>query len=140
MRFIQPSPIWTVTKRLCSLRFLIACGLILLSMEVVARIAPYLIGKQVHQRFLYSEYEWQDGSNKGKMLTWMANERGARGNLYHGQAVEIALFGSSTSEDAGLDQQQSWAQQFEMKLSPGLVHVDNYSSFRLVLASIHSRR
>ena len=100
----------------------------LLSMEVMARLAPHLIAKQVHQRFLYSEYENQiDSTTKGKMLTWISNERGARGNLYHGQPVEIAVLGSSTSVDSLLDQRQSWAQQLEAKMGNQLVHVDNYS-------------
>lgn len=95
-------------------------------LELTARVAPDLITKQVHQRFLYSKRLCKmQCTNYGKQLTWMANGRGARGDLFHGEPVEIAIFGSSTSEDAMLDQEQSWAQCLKRALGPG-VHVDNY--------------
>jgi lysophospholipase L1-like esterase len=128
MSILQPSPFWRVTRKLWSLRALLALGIIAVCLELVARSAPIMVGKQVHQRYLYTSYTSNiDDTTLGKQITWVSNGRGARGDLYHGQPIEIAVFGSSTSEDYALDQNRSWAQQLKLQLGSKAYHVDNYA-------------
>ena len=128
MNPFQPSPFWRVFAKLWSLRFLMAAAIIALCFELVARVSPFLVGKQVHQRYLYEARISQvDDTTRGKEIHWAANDRGARGELYRGQATQIAVFGSSTSEDWALDQSQSWAQQLMLNLGSDTHHVDNYA-------------
>lgn len=127
MRFLIRLPFWQAARELGLPSGVGAVVIILVCLEAVSRIAPIAVGKQVHQRYLYSTRICaMDCTNKGKPLTWMANGRGARGDLFHGQPVEIAVFGSSTSEDALLDHEQTWAQRLKQELGRDLCHVDNF--------------
>ncbi len=111
-----------------SLKFLMAMLIILICMEAVARLSPHVVGRVVHQRFQYSERLCRTHcENQGKMIRWIANENGARGPLYHNQPVRIAVFGTSTSADSMLDQDQSMFEQLRKQLGADIVHVDNYA-------------
>ena len=111
-----------------SLKFLMAMLIILICMEAVARLSPHIVGRIVHQRFQYSERLCRTHcENQGKMIRWITNENGARGPLYHNQPVRIAVFGSSTSADSMLDQDQSMSEQLRKQLGADIVHVDNYA-------------
>jgi hypothetical protein len=128
MSIFEPSPFWHAFRRLWSLRAIGIFAIFALCLDLTGRVAPSLIGVQVHQRYLYTTRTSEvDDTTLSKQITWVANGRGARGDLYHGQPTEIAVFGSSTSEDWGLDQQKTWAQQVKLTLGGRSHHVDNYA-------------
>ena len=96
--------------------------------EAVARLACGLVGTKLHQPFLVSVRKGPAGmATHDQPLRWMTNERGARGDLYRGQSVRIAVFGSSTSSGAFLDQPQTWPEQVRRQLGPDRVHIDNFA-------------
>ncbi|MHC4386242.1 MAG: hypothetical protein ACYSUG_04550 [Planctomycetota bacterium] len=117
-----------VIRQIGLLKIFISILLILGCMEVVSRIAPHLVSKCVHQRFGHSQRISQvDWSNYGEPIVWRSNENGARGGLYQGQPVRIAVFGSSTSIDSLLSQDQCWSESLRCSLGESMVHVDNYA-------------
>jgi hypothetical protein len=128
MNMFETSEFYVALKRIRLLH--VAFGIVLLAMclEAVGRLAPYIVGIYVHQPFLYSMRICDiDSANKGKPIVWKANERGARGELYHGEKVQIAVTGSSTSIDTLITQEQTWAEQVRRALGPSAVHLDNFA-------------
>ena len=127
MRYFRPSRFWHAAARLFCPSFLFSAAIMLVCLELVSRAAPIIVGQQVHQRYLYSTRICEmDCSNKGKRLTWIANGHGARGDLLHDEPITIAIFGSSTSEDALLDQEQTWAERLKYEIGKEVCHVDNF--------------
>ena len=119
---------WKILLNSLNLRLLIAAFILLFTFEAVSRLAPSIVGKQVHQKYLYyKRICQQDCTNKDKPITWQANGRGARGDIYHAQQMQIAVLGSSTSIDSLLDQKQCYSQKLKEKLGPAKVHVDNFA-------------
>jgi hypothetical protein len=119
---------WKVLRNSLKVRSLLAVFIMLFAFEVVSRLAPSIIGKQIHQKYLYNKRICQqDCTNKDKLITWQANGRGARGDIYNAQLVQIAVLGTSTSIDSLLDQKQCYSQQLKNKLGPNKVHVDNFA-------------
>lgn len=125
---IQLSPFWKELRGFLGRRFVVALLLIMLSFEGVALLAPYIVGRYVHQPFLTTSMECKTPfSNEGKRLTWITNDRGARGDLDHGQTVKIAVLGSSTAAGSTLDQDESWPERLKFYMGEDRVHVDNYA-------------
>ncbi len=119
---------WRAAGQLLSWRTAPACLLMALSVEAVARLCPVILPKTVHQPFLYSvrESERSKGEQmRGELITWIGNGRGARGDLYHGQSIQLAVLGSSTTACSQLSQEDAWPEQMRARL-PG-VHVDNFA-------------
>ena len=123
-----PSSFWVFARRALSWRFLVSLVIIAGTFEVVARVSPWIVGRVVHQQYLVSQRICElDCTNQGQRITWSANERGARGDLYHGQTLRIAALGSSTTASSMLDQEQTWPERLKAELGPSRVHVDNYA-------------
>jgi len=119
---------WKALRNSLNGRSLLAVFVVLFTFEAVSRLAPFIVGKQVHQKYLYHKHICQqDCTSKDKLITWQANGRGARGDIYHAQPVQIAVLGTSTSIDSLLDQKQCYSQQLKNKLGTDKVHVDNFA-------------
>jgi lysophospholipase L1-like esterase len=125
----EPSAFWKVFGRLPLGAFLGAILIILACFECTARLAPLLIERQVHQKFLYSSRICEvPCQNQGKRLLWMANSAGARGALHSKrEPLKVAVFGSSTSAGSLLDQDETWPEQFRHAFTNRPCQVDNYA-------------
>ena len=105
-----------------------------LCLEVVARLAPWIVPQTVHQPFAVSTSTidpLSDGQGP-RSVTWIANERGARGNLSRGQALQIATLGTSTTAGSMLDQTENWPEQLQRAFP--CLHVDNFARDGATLA------
>jgi hypothetical protein len=124
----DPTGFWEAIGGLRSARTLGSLAVVLGCLEAVARLSPLVVGRHVHQPFLYS-VERREMPVAGTMVprtaVWRGNARGARGDLYRGQPVEIAVVGSSTTASTLLSQEETWPEQLRSRL--GRVHVDNYA-------------
>lgn len=112
---------------LASRRSLLRVLITLACFELVARVAPWIIPRTVHQPFLSSVRHVDaltDGEGK-RAVTWTANERGARGSLFRDEVRDVAVFGSSTTAGTFLDQPEAWPARVGASLP--CTHVDNYA-------------
>ena len=115
-------------KRLNKKELLIHLVVALLAVEGVARLSTWMVGTSIHQPLVVSHRIAPDGvTTAGERLQWIANDKGARGELYHGQRERYAIFGTSTTAGSFLDQEQTWPEQLAKELGPKNVHVDNFA-------------
>ncbi len=85
MKIFEPSSFWTYLMQRRLIHVIWFCVILGLSIEVIARVAPLLVGNFVHQPFLRTFESCELCAEVRDPIVWQANERGARGNLYHGE-------------------------------------------------------
>ena len=110
------------------LRAIGTIAMIFIIFEGVARLSPYYIQPQVHQKFQVSKGparpEAYQEEAKFNTWEWRTNGRGARGALYQGQKIQVGFFGTSTTACSFLTQKHSWPERIANKYNE--LHADNY--------------
>lgn len=128
MKLFQPSGIWRFRKEVSLPRLAVAAVLVCLSAEGVCRLAPHLVGDNVHQPLHAVTLPCHEACDQQRQdLRWRTNAHGARGELYHGEKTRIAVFGTSTSVDVSLDQPKAWSEVLVRQFPAGSVHVENFA-------------
>lgn len=126
-KIFEVSSFWSELRVGTPLRWIATILIALVCFEAVARIAPLVIGKHVHRPFSVTTDPCREACDaQGKQVVWRTNERGARAEMYRGEAVQIAVFGSSTSANSLITQELSWSEQLRAHL-PGEAHIDNFA-------------
>ena len=117
MDIVQVSPFWSYLRFFKLKRIALIVIIFFICFEAIARLAPIIIGKNVHRPFTVSHSICMEGCDiQGKKVSWITNERGARGSLFHGEKIQIAVFGSSTSANVLITQELTWPEQIKANL------------------------
>ncbi|UOM36766.1 hypothetical protein [Acuticoccus sp. I52.16.1] len=115
------SPVWSTLVKLKLHRCVLGAIISILCIEAVARVAPHIVAKTVHQPFATTTTRGLEGV----MVEWRVSEVGARGSLRR-PGLLIATFGTSTTAAPRITQAQSWPELLKAQLC-GAVHVDNFA-------------
>ncbi len=126
-KIIEVSPFWSFLSFFTLQRILLICLIFLICFELIARLAPTIIGKNVHRLFTVNQSSClEECQAQGKKIIWKTNERGARGSLFREQDIQIAIFGSSTSINSLITQKLTWPEQIKVNVG-SKIHVDNFA-------------
>ena len=94
--------------------------------ELAARFAATIAPMTVYQPFLTEYRPCGAGcENPNDLIYKQTNERGAYGNMWTGEPIQIATLGSSTTASSTVSQDSTWPAALETVLGAD-VHVDNY--------------
>lgn len=104
-----------IKKLLYSFSFII---FVFLGLEGISRIAFYIWPLEVHQKYLIKK--------SGEDILRAHNGRGARGSIYLGQPIKIAIFGSSITELHYIKQNLTWSEQLKKYLGND-IHIDVFA-------------
>lgn len=97
-----------------------------LVVELIAWIAPHWIGKYVYQPLSSQQLKaYYPHLKKLVDIRYDFNENGARGRLFQGEPIRIAIVGESTAFGLQVDQEAYWGRLLEKKFCFP-VHVESY--------------
>lgn len=95
--------------------------------ELVARLSPWFVGPQLHQKYLIEDgpAPHEAYGKTDKRWVWRTNGRGARAQVHRGQPRQVAFIGNSSFANSLLTQSDIPTQVLQDRFQN--IHVDNFS-------------
>lgn len=102
---------------------------LIVGIEMAARFGAWVIPRTVHPPYLVdsapASAEAYGGEAYRVRRVWRNNGLGARGDIYRGEPLRAAFFGTSAMACSFLSQEDSFPERFRVEI--GGIHVDNYA-------------